>query len=97
MFATPNLTTAERIRRSEYVRHSKAALARGESLEARTKRREGYANEWAAWFRARMDSADVDDPVSLLPDAMARLQELADDRAVAAINEFKKTLMGVLK
>src|SRR5262245_2410830 len=97
MPATTNLSTAERIRRSEYVRHSKAALARGESLEARTKRREEYGNEWAAWLRQRMDSSAVDDPGSLLPDALARMQELADDRAVAAISELKKALMGVLK
>jgi len=51
----------------------------------------------AAWFRQRMDSTDVDDPSELLPDAMARLQEIADDRVIAAINELKKVLMGALK
>jgi hypothetical protein len=94
---TSNLSTAERIRRSEYVRNSKAALVSGESLEVRSKRREQYANEWAAWFRARMDGADVDDPAELLPDALARLQEIADDRTAAAITKLKAALMEVLK
>jgi hypothetical protein len=92
-----NIDAAERIRRSEFVRDSKAALARGESLEVRSKRREGYANEWAAWFRQRMDRAGCDDPVELLPDAMARLQQLADDAVVAAIKEFKTAMKGALK
>jgi hypothetical protein len=94
---TTNLTTVELIRRSEYVRDSRAALARGETLEVRSKRREGYANEWAAWFRQRMDRVGCDDPTELLPDALARLQQLADDRVVEAINEVKATLRGALK
>jgi hypothetical protein len=91
------LSTNERIRRSELRRDNLAALARGVSLERRTEERERYASEWAAWLRQRMDSADVDDPVQILPDALARLQQLAEDSAVGAIKELKKALMGVLK
>jgi hypothetical protein len=94
---TTNIDTAERIRRSEYARDSKAALARGESFEARSKRREGYANEWAAWLRQRMDASDCDDPVQIFPDALARVQQLAEDSAIAAINEFKTAMKGALK
>jgi len=94
---TTNIDTAERIRRSEYARDSKAALARGESLEARSKRREGYANEWAAWLRQRMDASECDDPVQILPDALARAQQLAEDSAIAAIKEFKTAMKGALK
>jgi len=93
----PVLSTAERIKRSELRRNDLGALASGMSLEQRTKQREEFANEWAAWLRMRMDSADVDDPTSLLPDALARLQEIANDCAVAAIKELKKALMGALK
>jgi len=91
------LSTAERIRRAEYRRDNLAALARGMSLEQRAKQREECAGEWAAWLRQRMDSADVDDPVQILPDALARLQQLAEDAAIAAIKELKKALMGALK
>jgi hypothetical protein len=93
----PVLSTGERIKRSELRRNDLGALASGVSLEQRTKQREDYANEWAGWLRMRMDSAEVDDPTALLPDALARLQEIADDRAIAAVNKLKKALMEVLK
>jgi hypothetical protein len=91
------LSTAERVRRAEYRRDNLAALARGVSLEQRSEERERYAGEWAGWLRSRMDSADVDDPVQILPDALARVQQLAEDSAIAAIKELRKALMGVLK
>src|SRR5262245_43958363 len=72
LMTTPNLSEAERARRSEYARESKAACARGETLEARAKQREGYANDWASWFRQRMDRSGCDDPAELLPDALAK-------------------------
>jgi hypothetical protein len=94
---TPNLSEAERARRSEYARESKAACARGETLEARAKQREGYANDWASWFRQRMDRSGCDDPAELLPDALAKLEQTIDDRVVAALSAFKTTLRGALK
>jgi hypothetical protein len=94
---TTNIDAAERIRRSEYARDSRAALARGETLEVRSKRREGYANEWAAWLRQRMDRVGCDDPTEVLPDALARLEQIVDDRVAVAINEIKATLRGALK
>jgi hypothetical protein len=95
--STTNIDTAERIRRSEFRRDSLGALARGESLEKRAKQREELANEWAAWLRQRMDAADCDNPVEVLPDAMARLQQMIDDRIAVATNELKATLRGALK
>jgi hypothetical protein len=90
-------STAERIRRAEYMRDSKAALARGEPFELRGKQREQFAAEWAAWFKQRMDRVGCDDPTELLPDALARLQQLIDDRIAVAINEIKTKLQGALK
>ena len=78
--------------RTEVVRDTRAALAHGETLEARTKRREGKADDWSRWFRQRMDAGDIADPVQLLPDAFARLQLLAEDRVVAAMKELKAVL-----
>jgi hypothetical protein len=91
------LSTSERIRRSELRRDNLGALARGVSLEQRSKQREEFANEWSAWLRQRMDACNCDDPTAILPDALARLQQLAEDSALAAIKELKKTLMGALK
>jgi hypothetical protein len=95
--STTNLTTAERVKRAEYRRDSLGALARGESLEDRSRRREELANQWAAFLRSRMDSAGCDDPVGILPDAMARLEQIIDDRITAALNEFKSVMKGALK
>ena len=93
---TPNLSEDERARRCEFVRNARGAAIRREPLEARTKRREKYADEWAQWWHRRMDATGCD-AVELLPDAFARLQECADDAVVAALSELKKGLMGVLK
>jgi hypothetical protein len=93
---TPNLSEDERARRCEFVRNARGAAIRREPLEARTKRREKYADEWAQWWHRRMDATGCD-AVELLPDAFARLQECADDAVVAALRELKKSLMGVLK
>jgi hypothetical protein len=91
------LSTSERIRRSELRRDNLGALARGVSLERRTEERERYASEWAAWLRSKMDACDCDDPTAVLPDALARVQQLAEDSALAAIKDLKKALMGALK
>ena len=98
MPATTNLSTAERIRRAEYLRDSRAvALARGQTIETRAKQREELANQWSAWLRQRMDAADCDDPAEVLPDALARLEQIVDDRVTAALNEFKSAVKGALK
>jgi len=44
-----------------------------------------------------MDSTNCSDPVELLPDALAKLEQLIDDRVTAAINEVKTALRGALK
>jgi hypothetical protein len=84
------LSTDERVKRSEYARDNIAALARGQPLEMRGKEHEEFANEWAAWFRLKMSTADCDDPEALLPDGLARLQQIIDDRIAVALKEFRK-------
>ena len=44
-----------------------------------------------------MDASDCDDPVQILPDALARAQQLAEDSAIAAIKEFKTAMKGAIK
>lgn len=87
---------AERARRAEYVRDTKAALDKGETFEQRSLRREKMADEWARWFRQKMDAGSVADPVVLLPDACARLEQLAEDRIAAAVRDLKATLRKAL-
>jgi len=92
-----NISEQERFRRGEYARDSRAALAQNETLEQRLAKRETKADVWAQWFRQKMDSTSCTDPVELLPDAFAKLEQTIDDRVTAAINEVKTALRGALK
>jgi|SRR5215831_4765101 len=91
-----NISEQERFRRGEYARDSRAALAQNETLEQRLAKCETKADIWAQWFRQKMDASGCD-PVELLPDAFAKLEQTIDDRVTAAINEIKATLRGALK
>jgi hypothetical protein len=94
MTAVPDAT--ERARRTEYVRESKSALQNGETIDGRARKREGRADEWALWIRQRMDEGGSTDPVEILPDALAKLEQIAEDRAAAAIREIKAALRKAL-
>jgi hypothetical protein len=87
----------ERARRKENVRELRAALQQGETLERRAKRREDRADEWAGWLHEKMASSDSTDPVALLPDILAKVEQTIDDRVAVAISEIKATLRGALK
>jgi hypothetical protein len=95
MTAAPN--AAERARRTEYVRETKTALQNNETIDQRTRKREGKADEWSRWFRQKMDSTGCADPAEILPDALARLEQLAEDHAAAAVREIKAALTKALK
>jgi hypothetical protein len=94
---TAIISEAERARRAEIMRDTRAALQQGESLEKRTKKREEKADAWAHWFRRSMDNKRCTDPVELLPDACARLEQIVDDRVAAAVAELKAALKGALR
>jgi len=87
---------SERSRRREFVRDSKAAVQQGRTLEARTAAREAMADAWAKWLHERMDSTGCSDPVELLPDILARVEQLAEDRVAGAVVEIKTTLRKAL-
>jgi hypothetical protein len=88
---------AEQARRTEFVREAKAACANGETIDKRVKRREDRADEWAGWLRRKMNDAGCTDPVELMPDILAKLDIIIDDRVGAAIREIKATLIKALK
>jgi hypothetical protein len=92
----PDTDAAERTRRAEFVRETRAACQQRVSPEERTKKREEKADLWAAWFREKMDAGGCTDPVQLLPDALARLEQLSEDHAAAAIREIKALLQRAL-
>ena len=97
MTTTSPIDEAEHARRTEFVRDVRSANAQGETLEARAKKREEKADEWARWFRKNMEAAGCSDPGQILPDALARLEQITNDQIVAAVHELKTAMRGALK
>jgi hypothetical protein len=85
------LTEAERSKRRELVRDLRAANQQRTTVEARSKQREDAAAEWTAWLHRRMDESGCTDPVELLPDILATIEQRIEDRVAAAIAEIKQT------
>jgi len=94
---TPILDEAERARRAELVHEARAACRQGISPQERTLQREAKADTWAEWLRRKMDLSGCADPTALLPDALARLEQLNEDRVIAAVRELKASLQEALK
>ena len=91
-----NISEYERFRRREQVRDARAALAQNQSVEQRLKARTNRTDAWTEWFRFRMQATKCQDPMALLPEALALIEQLADDRVTAAVNEIKSKLKGAL-
>jgi hypothetical protein len=89
---TTHQSEAERVRRRELVRDMRAANQRGISIEQREKQRADAAAEWTQWLHQKMESSGCTDPVELLPDILAKIEQTIDDRVAAAIAEIKQTL-----
>jgi hypothetical protein len=93
---TPILDDAERARRADFIRESRAAVYQGVSFQQRNQNREAKADSWAAWLRDKMASTGCRDPAELLPDICARLEQLSQDYAIAAVREIKAKLKEAL-
>jgi len=88
------VSEAERQRRVERMDDVKGALKQGSNVARRKQSRELKADRWTSWFRRRMDNGA--DPVLLLPDMCAELEERITDEVVAAIKGLKAELRKVL-
>jgi hypothetical protein len=86
---TPAPNAAERARRTEYLRETRAALQNNERLDQRIRKFEDKATAWTHWFKEKMGHAGCADPAKILPDAFARLEQIAEDRVAAATREIK--------
>jgi hypothetical protein len=91
------LDAAERARRIEFIRDAKVAFLNDETIQQRTRKFEGKASDWALWLRRRMDDTGCATPAEILPDVCARLEQIAEDRANAAVREIKRALKDALK
>jgi hypothetical protein len=86
-----NIEVNEQVRRRELIRDMRAASAQGQELEEYRAKRDQAITEWAAWFHATMDQCHATDPVELLPQALALLQERAVAEARAAAKAAAQT------
>jgi hypothetical protein len=92
-----SIDTNEQVRRREFIRDTRAASALDLEVDEYRVKRDQLIAEWANWFHATMDQCHAMDPVEVLPQAFARLQERADAAArhaakVAARAEVKAML-----
>jgi hypothetical protein len=74
---TQVFTEIERTRRAELMRDTKAALKQGLSLDQYLVGRNQAVDEWTRWFHAEMDKCRATDPIEVLPQALACVQEHA--------------------
>jgi hypothetical protein len=86
----------EQARRTEYVCETRTALQNGERYDERAGKREAKADEWAAWLHRKMDETGCATPTELLPDALARLEQMSEDHAAAAVRELRAILRKAL-
>jgi hypothetical protein len=80
------LTELERRRRAELNSDTREALRGGQSLEQFLEAREALADQWAQWFHVEMEKFGVTDPIEVVPNALARLEQ----RCVAEAREAAK-------
>jgi hypothetical protein len=95
----PDLDAADNERRRAQIARVKEAgfaAVSGRTVAQRTADRDALADRWADWLHREMTIRNVDDPVALLPDALARLQQAAEDQTAAAIRRLKTDLRKAL-
>lgn len=88
----------ERLRRQEYIRDSRAALALGMNLDQFVELSKASAADWRVWLRAEMKKSHVDDPVEILPQILARAEQrnvqVAREVAKIAAEEVARKMLG---
>src|SRR5262245_15887612 len=95
------LSDAERARRRQVVSDGKAACALGVTRVACLAARQTAIESWTTTIRARMAECGARDPVEILPELLARLEEHAVGEArtaarVAAAEQVRVMLRKVL-
>ena len=91
------LSEAERARRQRLVLDGRTASALGISMQALGPLRVATIKTLTTMIHAAMDEHGVDDPIAVLPEILARLQEIAIGEArtaakVAAREEVQRLL-----
>jgi hypothetical protein len=94
--STPDTADNERRAQIERVKEAGFAAVSGRTVAQREKARATKADEWAGWWHREMEIHNSSNPVELLPDAFARLEQLAEDKALFAVRQLRSDLRKAL-
>jgi hypothetical protein len=78
------ISEIERVRRQQLAINTRAAVGLGVPLEVCLAARKAAIESWTTLIRAQMQEHNVNDPVEILPELLARLEEHAIGEARAA-------------
>ena len=74
---TQVLTEQEKTRRAELNADTRQALQMGLSLDEFLVARQACTEDWIGWLHREMQHCNTDDPVEVLPAALARVEQQA--------------------
>ena len=74
---TQVLTEQEKTRRAELNADTRQALQMGLSLDEFLVARQACTEDWTGWLHREMQRCNTDDPVEVLPAALARVEQQA--------------------
>src|SRR5262245_19847746 len=74
---TQVLTEQEKTRRAELNADTRQALQMGLSLDEFLVARQACTEDWTGWLHREMQRCNADDPVEVLPAALARVEQQA--------------------
>jgi hypothetical protein len=92
------LTETERVRRQQYVNDVRLASQQGKSFEEYNAERDQLIDEWTSWLRAEMGKCKAEDPVMVMPQALAKLEmQVVSEARQAAETATKNAIRNVLR
>jgi hypothetical protein len=81
-----------RLRRLDRLRDQSRAALSGDLPDERRRKLETSEKAWARWIDGRVKAGGKVDTITFLARAMARLEQVSEDRAVALIREILRQL-----
>jgi hypothetical protein len=94
----PALNAADNEQRARIrsVKEAGWAALSGQTVAQRDQIRNARASEWSRWLRKEMDAHGCEDPAEVLPAALAHLEQIIDDRTLAAVRQLRSDLRKAL-
>jgi hypothetical protein len=89
------MTGAERLRRMRRLDRLREQARAALSLDdpgVRTRKLQQSTESWTRWIQSKVNTGSKVDTTAFLASALARTEQLAEDRTVALLRELVKTL-----